>query len=197
MRFWISTLLLACAGFASPSDTEGKPDIAFTKAKQLVGVDKVDLLTGISLTPECHVLVPDVRELVRFTQTSAQHAEPIVAYAIKNGLRQAGDFFGATFVGPGGQIVQELHPSFGTTRVPDREHLLLAAGHFPDGPWAGLLGGGDGQVLGKRMRPRLARLKPMLEPTVVDLPAPFRPSRQTSSLSPTTSDTPCKTWLAP
>jgi branched-chain amino acid transport system substrate-binding protein len=136
------------------ADTEGKPDIALTKAKQLVGVDKVDVLMGISLTPECYALAPYIREvkvpvavsgncggfglttnpkykseyIVRFTQTSAHHVDPIVAYALKNGLKrvalvtsdyggglQVGDYFGASFVGQGGQIIQELHPALGTT----------------------------------------------------------------------------------
>jgi branched-chain amino acid transport system substrate-binding protein len=134
-------------------DTEGKPDIALAKAKQFVQIDKIDLLMGISLTPECYALAPFVREakvpvavsgncggfglttnpryksdyMVRFTQTSAHHVDPIVAYAIKRGLKrvalvtsdyggglQVGDFFGATFVGQGGLIVQELHPPLGT-----------------------------------------------------------------------------------
>src|SRR5262245_56486465 len=136
------------------ADTEGKPDVALAKAKQFVQVDKVDLLMGISLTPECYALAPYVREakvpvavtgncgglglttnskykseyMVRFTQTSAQFVDPIVAYAIGRNLRrvilvtsdyggglQVGDFFGAVFVGQGGQIVQELHPALGTT----------------------------------------------------------------------------------
>jgi branched-chain amino acid transport system substrate-binding protein len=136
------------------ADSEGKPDIALAKAKQFVQVDKVDLLMGISLTPECYAIAPFVREakipvavtgncgglglttnpkykseyIVRFTQTSAQFVDPIVAYAIGRNLRrvilvtsdyggglQVGDFFGAVFVGQGGQIVQELHPALGTT----------------------------------------------------------------------------------
>src|SRR5689334_12752397 len=43
-------------------DTEGKPDIALAKAKQFVQVDKIDLLMGISLTPECYAVAPFVRE---------------------------------------------------------------------------------------------------------------------------------------
>ena len=136
------------------ADTEGKPDNALSKAKQFVQVDKVDLLMGISFTPECYALAPYVREvkvpvavsgncgglglttnpkyksdyMVRFTQTSAHFVDPIVSYAIKNGLKrialvtsdyggglQVGDFFGAVFVGQGGQVVQELHPPLGTT----------------------------------------------------------------------------------
>jgi branched-chain amino acid transport system substrate-binding protein len=135
------------------ADTEGKPDTALAKAKQFVQIDKVDLLMGISLTPECYAIAPYVREakvpvavsgncggfglttnpkyksdyMVRFTQTSAQLVDPIVAYAIKQGLKritlvtsdyggglQVGDFFGVAFVGQGGQIVQELHPPLGT-----------------------------------------------------------------------------------
>lgn len=135
------------------ADTAGKPDTALVKAKQFVDVDKVDLLMGISLTPECYAIAPYVREakvpvlvsgncgglglttkpayksdyMVRFTQTSAQLVEPIVAHAIKTGLKrltlvtsdyggglQVGDFFGATYVGQGGAIVQELHPPLGT-----------------------------------------------------------------------------------
>lgn len=136
------------------ADTEGKADVALAKAKQFVQIDKVDLLMGISLTPECYAIAPYVREakipvaitgncgglglttnpkykseyMVRFTQTSAQFVDPIVAYAIGHNLRrvilvtsdyggglQVGDFFGAVFVGQGGQIVQELHPALGTT----------------------------------------------------------------------------------
>src|ERR1700751_2200004 len=44
------------------ADTEGKADVALAKAKQFVQVDKVDLLMGISLTPECYAIAPYVRE---------------------------------------------------------------------------------------------------------------------------------------
>ena len=96
------------------ADTEGKPDTALGKAKQFVQVDNVDLLMGISLTPECYAIAPYVREvkvpvavsgncgglglttnpkyksdyMVRFTQTSAQFVDPIVAYAMKHGLKR-------------------------------------------------------------------------------------------------------------
>jgi branched-chain amino acid transport system substrate-binding protein len=96
------------------ADTEGKPDTALAKAKQFVQVDKVDLLMGISLTPECYAIAPYVREvkipvavsgncggfglttnpkyksdyMVRLTQTSAHLVDPIVSYAVKSNLKR-------------------------------------------------------------------------------------------------------------
>ena len=157
------------------ADTEGKPDNALTKAKHLVGVDKVDLLMGIILTPGCYALAPYVREakipvavsgncggfglttnpkyksqyMVRFTQTSAHHVDPIVAYAIKSGLKrvalvtsdyggglQVGDYFGRSDLllsgrGDRGWIV--FRDSDRSTPDPsvNRKHHDR---HAPDGP---------------------------------------------------------------
>ena len=39
--------------------------------------------------------------------------------------------------------------------------------------------------------------KPMMLSMVVVLPAPLRPTRHTTSFSPTLSDTPCRMWAGP
>ena len=39
--------------------------------------------------------------------------------------------------------------------------------------------------------------KPMMLSMVVVLPAPLRPTRQTTSWAPTLSDTPCRMWAGP
>ena len=45
--------------------------------------------------------------------------------------------------------------------------------------------------------PRAAVTTPAMLFSVVDLPAPLRPSSVTISASPTVSDTPCSMWLLP
>ena len=47
------------------------------------------------------------------------------------------------------------------------------------------------------MLPAFGVTTPAMVLSVVDLPAPLRPSSVTSSPSPTFSDTPCRMWLLP
>src|SRR5439155_1309730 len=49
----------------------------------------------------------------------------------------------------------------------------------------------------KRTRPPRGRTTPMIESSVVVLPAPFRPISVTTSPSPTASETPCRTCASP
>src|SRR5688572_13086064 len=49
----------------------------------------------------------------------------------------------------------------------------------------------------KAMRPARAGRSPMIVSIVVVLPAPFRPTRQTASASPTVSETSRRTWAGP
>ncbi len=66
--------------------------------------------------------------LVRFTNVSAAHADTTADWAIKQGYKkmvvvtydtaagvETGDLVGSAFVSRGGQVVQEMHPAFGTT----------------------------------------------------------------------------------
>jgi len=47
------------------------------------------------------------------------------------------------------------------------------------------------------MRPLRRSSRPAMPLSVVDLPAPLRPIRATTSPCPTLSDTPCRMWAAP
>ena len=106
-------------------DTQGKPDLALTKAKQLVENDKVSLLMGVNGTPECYALGPYVKEaqvplivttncgaqslttdpkyaspyLSRITQTSYGQNDPVGDWMYKKGYRKisvlAADFGGS------------------------------------------------------------------------------------------------------
>ena len=49
----------------------------------------------------------------------------------------------------------------------------------------------------KRTLPPMIRTRPMIAFSVVDLPAPLRPSSETTSPSRALSRTPCSTWLGP
>jgi branched-chain amino acid transport system substrate-binding protein len=97
------------------SDSEGKPDVALAKAKQLVENDKVSLLAGVTATPECYALAPYVKQvqiplaitadcgaqnlttdpkfaspyLSRFTETNNQQFSPPADWAYKQGYRKA------------------------------------------------------------------------------------------------------------
>jgi branched-chain amino acid transport system substrate-binding protein len=66
--------------------------------------------------------------MVRFTNVSAAHADTTADWAIKQGMKkmvivtydtaagvETGDLVGSAFVSRGGQVVQEMHPPFGTT----------------------------------------------------------------------------------
>jgi len=44
------------------ADDQGTPDVGLTKAKQLVDSDKVDILAGGTITPECYALAPYARD---------------------------------------------------------------------------------------------------------------------------------------
>ena len=49
----------------------------------------------------------------------------------------------------------------------------------------------------KTMRPRRGGLRPLIERSVVDLPAPFAPISVTISPSRTSSETPFSAWIEP
>ncbi len=106
-------------------DTQGRADLALTKAKQLVESDKVSLLMGVNGTPECYALGPYVKEaqvplivstncgaqslttdpkyaspyLSRVTQTSLGQNDPVGDWMYKKGYRKiavlAADFGGS------------------------------------------------------------------------------------------------------
>ncbi|MBV9121475.1 MAG: ABC transporter substrate-binding protein, partial [Chloroflexi bacterium] len=96
-------------------DSQGQPDAALTKARELVDNQHVNLLMGFNNTPECtaaaqyiqtaHVplivssncgaqtLMTDARfkspYLIRLTQTATQFDDPAADWAYKNGKRKA------------------------------------------------------------------------------------------------------------
>jgi branched-chain amino acid transport system substrate-binding protein len=96
------------------ADTQAKPDVALTKAKQLVENEKVDLLAGFNLSTECFAVAPYAGQakipmvvtdncaavrlmtdpkltspyLVR-TSTNGSGVQALADYAYKQGLRKA------------------------------------------------------------------------------------------------------------
>jgi branched-chain amino acid transport system substrate-binding protein len=97
------------------ADTEGKPDVGLSKAKQLVENEKVPLLTGLVSTPVCYAIAPYIKQvqvpvmitadcgaqnlttdakfasdyLSRFTETNNQQFSPPADWAAKQGYKKA------------------------------------------------------------------------------------------------------------
>ncbi|HLG73028.1 MAG TPA: ABC transporter substrate-binding protein [Chloroflexota bacterium] len=97
------------------ADSQLKADLALNKAKQLVEVDKVNLLSGLIVTNECYAVAPYVKEaqvptvvangcvaqdllvsdkykspwLVRTSDSNTQVTDPAVDWAIKQGFKRA------------------------------------------------------------------------------------------------------------
>jgi branched-chain amino acid transport system substrate-binding protein len=116
-NLYLSTVSDTAAGRkieAVYADTQGQPQTALTKSKQLVESDKVQALMGITPTPECYAVADYVKEAhvplivsancsaedlltnpqhkspytVRFTQTNEGVADPGADWAYKNGIRK-------------------------------------------------------------------------------------------------------------
>jgi branched-chain amino acid transport system substrate-binding protein len=101
------------------ADDQGQPDVGLTKAKQLVDNDKVQVLAGGTVTPECYALAPYAREaqvpfvatgncigfdltmdpkyaspyMLRLSQPLLASSDPLADFAYKNNYRK-----GATLV---------------------------------------------------------------------------------------------------
>ncbi|HVA26328.1 MAG TPA: ABC transporter substrate-binding protein [Chloroflexota bacterium] len=101
------------------ADDQGQPDVGLTKAKQLVSNDKVQILAGGTITPECYAIAPYAKQvqvpfvvsgncigydltlspkyaspyLLRLSQPLLASSDPLADWAYKNGFRK-----GATLV---------------------------------------------------------------------------------------------------
>jgi branched-chain amino acid transport system substrate-binding protein len=101
------------------ADDQGQPDVGLTKAKQLVDNDKVQLLAGGTVTPECYAVAPYAKSvevpfvvsgncigydltldpkyaspyMLRLSQPLLASSDPLADWAYKNGYRK-----GATMV---------------------------------------------------------------------------------------------------
>ncbi|MFI5266209.1 MAG: ABC transporter substrate-binding protein [Chloroflexota bacterium] len=101
------------------ADDQGQPDIGLTKAKQLVDNEKVQVLAGGTVTPECYAVAPYAKEvqvplvvtgncigydltlspkyaspyMLRLSQPLLASSDPLADWAYKNGFRK-----GATMV---------------------------------------------------------------------------------------------------
>jgi branched-chain amino acid transport system substrate-binding protein len=116
-NLYLSTVSDSAAGRkieAIYADTQGQAPTALTKAKQLVESDKVQVLMGITPTPECYAVADYVKDshvplivsancsaedlmtnpqhkspyTVRFTQTNEGVADPAADWAYKNNIRK-------------------------------------------------------------------------------------------------------------
>jgi branched-chain amino acid transport system substrate-binding protein len=101
------------------ADDQGQPDVGLTKAKQLVDNDKVQILAGGTVTPECYAIAPYAKQaqipflatgncigydltldpkyaspyMLRLSQPLLASSDPLADWAYKNGFKK-----GATMV---------------------------------------------------------------------------------------------------
>ncbi|HEY8694412.1 MAG TPA: ABC transporter substrate-binding protein [Chloroflexota bacterium] len=82
------------------SDDQGQPDTGLTKAKQLVENDKVQILAGGTITPECYALYPYAKEAqVPFVNTGNCIGYDLTTspkYASPYGIRISGPLLAGT-----------------------------------------------------------------------------------------------------
>jgi branched-chain amino acid transport system substrate-binding protein len=118
------------------ADDQGQPDVGLTKAKQLVDNDKVQILAGGTVTPECYAIYPYAKEVqvpfvntgncigydlttnpkyaspygLRLSQHLLSSSDPLGDYAAKNGY-QKGSIMSSDYAA-GHQIADAFARSF-------------------------------------------------------------------------------------
>jgi len=104
--------------------------VTYAAASYVKSTAHIPMLVTTASTGQGLMLDPKLTSeyLVRFTNVAAAHSDTTADWAIKQGLKklaivtydtaagaETGDLLGSAFISKGGQVVQEMHPPFGTT----------------------------------------------------------------------------------